>query len=190
MNWVQSTPNSLIWTAAQLAYPLRIDGDITITDEEQAYLLELQEQAVQYAENMMSSSLLTRTITATFNDIGSGSAYNPYVGELPFLPRGPIQSVTSVTDASGTLTDYSLKGWGNSTLLVLPSGYRSPLTVEYEAGYGDDPSDVPADIRGAIRSHVFALYKFRGAVQDRTITVVPESMTAMYRLHARNSCVF
>ena len=66
MKWTQSQPvPSTIWNAAQLAYHNRLDADLAASANEQAYLLDLQAAAVEYAEEAMGTSLLNRTITAT-----------------------------------------------------------------------------------------------------------------------------
>jgi len=145
---------------------------------EQNYLIDLQATAVEFAETMMGTSLLTRTVTAIFNQ-----------RDALYLPRGPIISITSIEDKNAAITDYEIRGHGNAEELYLPHGFTAPLTVVYQAGYGADPSDVPSDIRHAIRAHVGLLYERRESAGDRTITTVPHSLEDFYRLKSRNSQV-
>jgi uncharacterized phiE125 gp8 family phage protein len=140
------------------------------------YVNDLIEGCTQDAEDAMACSLLTRTVTAIFND-----------GELPFLPRGPVQSVTSVTDAQGPITNFTLQGYGNADLLVLPTGFHGPLTVVYQAGYAADATTLPAKFRNAIRLHVTTLYLNRASVSDRAQTPVPHSLELFWQRNNRGS---
>ncbi|MEH6721297.1 MAG: head-tail connector protein [Aurantimonas endophytica] len=80
------------------------------------------------------------------------------------MPFDPIQSIQSVKDgdtdivADRFVLDASVTG----PFLVATTGWawpaRAVLTVEFIAGYGDTPPDVPADIRTAIRLDVEMQY--------------------------------
>lgn len=198
MKWTQAQPiPSTIWTAAQLAYHQRIDADIAALTDEQTYILDLQAAAVEFAEEAMGSSLLNRPITATYYDrslpffFGFSNGRDFYDDDLSKLrlPRGPIVSITSVTDANGTIdpAGYALEAVGTRDQLRMKVGWKPPLTVVYVAGYGSTAAAVPADIRHAIRAHFSSLYEQRESVSERTVLPVPQSLADFYRQKSRNT---
>jgi uncharacterized phiE125 gp8 family phage protein len=200
MKWFQSPPNYAIWTTEQLAYHLKVDSDISAAAEEQEYLTDLQNAAVEYAETAMGTSLITRMITATYWSRTPGTYYPNYADQwhLFHLPRGPIQYVISVSDANGYIepSNYTLEGNGNTDLLQITTNYVSPITVVYDAGYTTTDeygspiiSDIPADIRHIIRTHVATLYAERQSARDRSFSIVPHSLEAFYQRKARTTQV-
>jgi uncharacterized phiE125 gp8 family phage protein len=176
MHWTQTQPDALIDVDA-IKQHLRIDSD-----SEDAYLAGLIAAATAHAEQVMASSLLHRTITATFHG-----------GELLSLPRGPVVSVSSVAlngqpvDASS----YSIERYGNAELLRYNNGNIQPhaapatLTVTYVAGYGETPADVPADIVQVIKCHVGLLYEHRESIITGTIVTKVPFIEDFYRLRSR-----
>jgi uncharacterized phiE125 gp8 family phage protein len=144
------------------------------------YLLFLIDAATAHAEQVMACSLLTRTVTASF-----------YEGENLYLPRGPIQAITSVQVNNQTINPaaYSTEQYGHSVLLRYQNGTIQPhaapaaLTVTYTTGYGDDPNDVPSDIQSAVLCHIGLLFENREVAQDRTVTPVP-FLDEFYRLRS------
>jgi uncharacterized phiE125 gp8 family phage protein len=188
-NWTQSQPTpASIWTTDQLAYALRIDSDLSGTTDEQDYLTDLQNAAVEYAEQAMGTSLLTRTITTTYygyhRSVYSALVYPTGCHKL-YLPRGPIISISSVTDANGAISNYQVSGAGTTDLIEIKQQWVGPLVIVYQAGYGDDASTIPADIRQAIRTHVATLYENRESISDKPMTEVPQSLKDFYQLKAR-----
>ena len=84
------------------------------------------------------------------------------------LPRGPVQSITSATDANGTIpsTSYTLERFGLTDYWkLLTSNPTYPITITYSAGYGSQ-SDVPADLRQIMLGHLAFLYDNRNASSD------------------------
>ena len=196
MIWNQATPNSSIWTVDQLSYALNLDSDISANPLEAEYLADLQAAAVEYAETIMGCSLIERQVIAEFFEpytpFSSGFIYGAQPSNSFRLPRGPIISITSVLDAKGEITNYSIEGEGSTDILKLNVGFTAPVTVVYQAGYAelDDygqpiVTDIPADIRHAIRTHVATLHERRESATDRTITAVPHSLEAFYMSKAR-----
>lgn len=182
-------PNELVWDGAAVTLPpagarpvtwaeakahLRLD-----VDTDQAYVESLIDAATDFAETRMGMSLVAQTRTETFHDGASTLK----------LPRGPLISVTSVTDDSAALiTDYDIIREGTSDRLQFNVGFTPPLTVVYQAGY---PSRdlIPASIRLAIMMHVATLYENRESVSDRTKTPVPGTLEDFYRAKSRNVSV-
>lgn len=118
-------------------------------------------------------SLITQTLTMKLD--------NWPEKEDIVLFRGPVQSVTSVkyqntSDVQTTLvedTDYTVAINGDEARITpissWPSLYatkKDVIEVIYVAGYGDNASDVPADLKEAIVSKFDQLYskdmKFNG----------------------------
>lgn len=171
----QSSPDASPIDYASLVIWLRLDNN-----DERSLIEDLIDAAVEFAEQSMGTSLITRTITAKY-----------YEAEPIYLPRGPVQSITSIQDKDGhDITDYDLQGFGRADYIKINSmsgGY--PVTVEYEAGYGDDAADVPADIRSALRAHVGTLYKYRESLADGTKPPisVPHQLEEFYRLKSRET---
>ena len=95
------------------------------------------------------------------------------------LPVSPLLSLTAITayDADGNPSTLPLSGvvWDASaspTVLFLPAGFgagvplreRQGIELDYTAGYGSDPADVPAPLRQALLTLVAYWYENRDAV--------------------------
>ena len=177
---------------AQMQSQLRI----TATDEEQ-YIMDLVDAATEYAETALSASLLQRTITTVvgsdFHLPAYGIFYDHHHNRMT-LPRGPVSAVNSIVDVNGTaITNFALTRHGNSDGLVIRQspgfGYSFPVTITYTAGYGPNVTDVPADIRMGIRTHVASLWRVRTSIEEGALMPVPHSLEAFYRAKARSVCV-
>lgn len=176
MRWdVTTPPTERPVTWAECKAHLRLGSNA-----EQAYVEGLIDAATDYAEQSMGCSLVTRTITASFE-----------AGECLTLPRGPLVQLLSATDADGLVVTaaYRPVRVGRSDRLVrtpLSAGPAVwPLAVVYRAGFGG-AGQVPAGIRHAIRMHVATLYGNREHVTSAAgVKEVPGSLTEFYRLHSR-----
>ena len=176
MKWTQAQPGTPLLTLDDVKEHLRlIDGQ-----DDGDYIAALVAAATAHAEQAMACSLITRAVTATF-----------YSGENLYLPRGPVQSITSVQVGGQTVSPsaYSTEQYGHSTLLRFNNGTIQPLAapatlvVTYQAGYGPTATDVPADIVAAVRCHVGLLYENRESAADRTVTPVP-FIDSFYKLRS------
>jgi uncharacterized phiE125 gp8 family phage protein len=192
MQWTVSTPPAAtILTFDQLSWHLRLDPDTAAQSDEVDYVTDLLAAATEYAENAMATSLVTRTITATYfpDDHNLMSQYQRIFNAASLiLPRGPVTAVTSVTDNGNPITAFEYARIGNTDLLAVPNGWIGPLVVVYTAGYGDETT-VPADIRQAIRVHVGSMYKNRESVTAGSMTAVPHSLADFYSRKCRTSVV-
>jgi len=123
------------------------------------------------------------------------------------LPRGPVQSVTSVsyTDSTGTTrtmtagTDYLTDVYADWAEVVLPFGKvwppivlttARPVVIKYVAGYGDNATDVPVPILLALKQMVGGWYDnredFTVARSAQAVVEMPNAgrnLLANYRLH-------
>lgn len=131
---------------------LRVDGSA-----EDSLITDIMVAAREAAEEYMQRSLITQTWALIIDD------YAP--SQLP-LPRGPVQSITSVKiiDRGGdeTLVDESVY-YLNAAKEALcfdsqPMGHQ--IEVEYITGFGG-ASDVPQPIRQGVLIHAAALYDNR-----------------------------
>jgi uncharacterized phiE125 gp8 family phage protein len=157
-------------TWAQAKAHLRLD-----TDDQQAYVESLIDAAVDYAQTRLHSTLLATTLTQAFYENES----------LLILPRGPVISVTSVTDANGAALEYTQSRVGSSDRLTLTSSTgAAPVTVVYQAGY-PTAADIPKSIIHAILCHVGTLFENRESASDKNKMPVPHSLDAFYRLKSR-----
>ncbi len=122
-------------------------------------------------EQECNLSLITQTITATAYD--HHDAHHSVIR----LPRGPVQSITSVTDFNGTVdpSQYSLERFGLNDFVKFTSDRKYPVVITYVAGYGNTPASVPPHIRAMILAHVSFLYDNRGA------DVQPTAIDRLYR---------
>ncbi len=100
-------------------------------------------------------------------------------GGLVRLPVSPLLSLTAITayDAAGDPVSLPLTGvlWDATaapTVLFLPAGYgvaqilrqRQGIEIDYVAGYGADPADVPATLKQALLTLVAYWLENRDAV--------------------------
>lgn len=135
---------------------------------EDADLLRRAKVARARAELYLGRSLITQTITLYLDAFPAG--------ELIYLPRGPVQSVTSVKyiDAAGAqqtvpADQYQLDNVPELARLVPRLGSSWPpvydqlaaVEVAYVAGYGDTPDDIPEDIAQALLLLVADAYENR-----------------------------
>jgi len=183
MLWVGARPTAPpLVTFAQMQAQLRI----TTTDETQ-YITDLVDACTEHAENALDSSLLQRTIVATYYGAEPVNLWTDYWDKCKlYLPRGPVQSITSVIDSNNTtITDWQLQRHGLADFCLVKGVFVAPLTITYVAGYGNTAAAVPSDLCMAIRMHVASLYRFREPVSDKALSTVPRSLEAFYALRRR-----
>lgn len=163
------------------------------TTDDDATIGSLVTAARTAAEEYLRRALVTQTYKLTHdlhgNDLYHGLPEGTYdlpvtalYGGMPRdveLPKGPVQSITSVTayaldNTAGTVasSNYFLDTAGNRLVLnsgcVWPANLRPRAAVEitYVAGYGDTGAAVPQPIKTAILIHVASLYEQRGQSAD------------------------
>jgi uncharacterized phiE125 gp8 family phage protein len=109
--------------------------------------------ATRRAERYLRRSLITQTLRAYY------AQDNLPCDATILLPRGSVQSVTSVT-SDGTVIDpvvYKVIG----SAIVLSSVLYAPAETVWVSGYGDEPEDVPDIIKEGILEYALALYDDR-----------------------------
>lgn len=125
--------------------------------------------AVKTAEQYLGRPILTQTFRQFFDEW-------PCVGYLE-LARSPLVSVTHVktyddADAATTFasSNYFVDTVSQPGRIVLRSAaswpdfdrVANPIEVEYRAGFGTSPADVPSDIKQALLMLVANMYENRG----------------------------
>ena len=178
-------PALLPITLAEAKAHVRIDTTVT---EDDTMLLGYIRAATDQAERYLGRSLITQTWTLYLNC---------FLDETR-LPRSPVQSVTSVkyddtADAEQTLsaTIYEADTVAFSGRVVLrPSQVWPTLTatsdinrvrIEYVAGYGDNPTDVPDVIKQGILFLVAHFFEERQVMAIGTIaTTLQRTVAALW----------
>ena len=165
---LETAPTKEPITLEEVKLHLKID-----TADDNTLITDLIKTARMLIEKETKRAFITQTWQMYFD-------LAPHVIEIP---KPPLQSVESITviDSDGEETpvdpgDYMVDASENSPGRVTPKiGYIWPyhrgfasFVVEFEAGYGDDPEDVPEDLRQAILYLVAYLYEHRedGGIPD------------------------
>lgn len=141
---------------------LRVDD--TIEDDIVDLMIKAARQRV---ESMLGASLITQTRTIKMD-------YFPTVNTIKVL-YGPLQSVETIKyydSADQEITMDQADYWvdPDTDRIVIknswPATYDRPsaVTITYKAGYGDDATLVPADIKKAILYLIAHFYENRQAV--------------------------
>lgn len=178
-------------TANEVKTFLKIDGN-----DEDVYILDLMTAARVMIENVLKRTLFTTTLTLTKKtlpnsyDYESEASFYDIASNEIYLPRGYVQSVTSVKyfDRAGASTivpaaDYTLVA-GEKIILSGTSGWHTDTTVAYvEIEYiaGETTTDlIPRPIKNAILTLAAVMYNSRSCDCE-----MPKTMRAMlneYRL--------
>ena len=162
---------------------LRIDGA-----DEDTLIETLIKTARHRVENMIGRTLISRSFV-----------YRCTVpsGKCIVLPRPPLLSVTRLTLVAENdqavdvpVSDYSVtkrrdpaqinlkphKNWTDYLVEFVT------LEVEFTAGYGDTPDDIPLPIRQAILLLLARSYEFREMSESPAVPIMVDALLAPYRL--------
>jgi uncharacterized phiE125 gp8 family phage protein len=147
-------------TAQEFVDHARLNG---ITVGAQPDLIDREvKAAIERAQHYCRRSFITQELRAFF--VQDGACPNVLI-----LPRPPIQSVTRITTDGADLdpADYTLE-WG---VVTCASPLGDTATVEYKAGYGDNPTDTPLMIREGVLEYATVLYEARRGERDEKYVV-------------------
>lgn len=182
-----ASPFTEVVTVSELKTHCRID----ISDEDE-YLEAIILAARQYAENYTWRAFMTQAWRVTYDCF-------PCVIEVP---RPPLQSVTSIqyVDEAGDTQTLSASLYQVDTKSqpgrIIPAYGESwpsvrgdtlnAVTVNFVAGYGDDPNDVPAGIRHAVKLTAAQWFERREPVEVGAVTVsaLPLAVDALLGMHS------
>lgn len=169
---VTSPPAQTPITLAEAKQQLRITGTA-----EDALITQYIQAATNYAENFTRRDFITRTYRTYRDCFPSYYGFYGY-GNVGFeIRRSRLQSIVQISylTESGTSivspsvyyntlqSDYSWvlsnpgQSWPDDAEKKLQS-----IFIDFTCGYGDNPSDVPEDIRVALMEIVTALNENRG----------------------------
>ena len=150
-------------TLDQVKVQLRIDPSDTSFDDDITALIA---PARKWCEQYQNRAYITQTWERAMDQWPHICTTDPIWASSNYikLPRAPLQSIESFTytdcESTSTVWDSSnyivdtiaepgqvvpVSSWPNVTLQKV-----NGINIRYVAGYGDDPEDVPADIRQAI----------------------------------------
>lgn len=163
MAWkVTTAPATEIWTVSEVKNYLKVD-----TSADDTLITNLIQSARQAAESYLNQALITQTITEKLDRLS-----NP----LLYLSVSPVISVTSFQYADSQNTtqtfdagNYVVDTFTKPARLSLAYGKSWPtlygnindVTITYTAGYSNQPSGVPYQIRQAILMMVADSYDNR-----------------------------
>ena len=185
---------------------LRIEDSATSED---ALLTGYLGAAVQACESFTGRALVTQTWTLFRDDWPAGSRDDWWDGvrELPVtalnqaaraleLPKPPLQSVVHVktyddTDAATTYAvgNYFMDTASEPGRIVLrtnaaapaPSRAANGLEIQFTAGYGGDPGDVPEELRAGMLMLVAQLFEQREPLASGNLAKIPLGVEALWR---------
>jgi len=158
-------------TLDQIKLALKIDPDAT---EDDALIAGLIRTASDACERFTGRALIARTLTLWLDAWPAGRDHH---GRAIELPRPPLRSVTFVKvyddmDASMTVapSTYFVDTAGDigriaprlGTTAPSPGRVANGIEIQFEAGYGPDPTDVPEPLRAGIERLAVHLYEHRG----------------------------
>jgi uncharacterized phiE125 gp8 family phage protein len=164
MTYALTTPPAVeVLTLGDAKAHLRLDAS-----DEDDLVLALIRVAREHLERTTGLCLITQGLRLYLDSISED-------GVIP-IGRGPVQTVESVTvyDEAGTATLASLAGSvldGKSRparlMLVQPpkpGRAVNGIEVDFSAGFGDTPTDVPDSLKRAMLTHVAQMFACRGVV--------------------------
>jgi len=131
----------------------RLNG-LTVDRQPELIDRELQ-SATRRGEQYCRRSFITQTLKALFVPDGRDCA----CALALVLPRGQVQSVTSITSNGAAVDPASYTLEWNTIKLTAP--LPGAASVEYVSGYGADAADVPDAIREGILEYATVLYENR-----------------------------
>jgi len=153
---------------AEAKIHLRVDH----TDEDGEIGRKIRSARI-YCEKISGRAFITRTLAGYLDEFPTGN------GGLFLLPHAPASEIVSikyydVDDVQQTLdaADYELDPTSEPARLRPAIGSSWPATgtrfaaveIQWKAGYGDDPTDVPEDIRSAMKLALGDLYEQRESI--------------------------
>lgn len=156
-------PDVLPITLDQIKTHLRLDHA-----DEDSYLIFLIQGATEAVQNYIGRSLITQAWQKTFYQ---SQRYSNRISKQPILPikislpYSPLLKITSITGIGINrmplaITKYDLKFNGELAIVEIDQAF-SKIEIKYDAGYGDRPEDIPADIRQAILQLAALFYQKR-----------------------------
>lgn len=163
---------------------LRLESDIT---EDDTLIDSLIKAAETKIENICSIAITTKTYDGYLNDL-------PGIVEVPVPPLQSISAITYYNDEyTGTVVDsdsYVVQTYDNIEYgeIILKKGYTWPIPdatvnrfkITFVAGFGDDYSTIPDDLKTAIKMIVAHWYDNR---ESQEIPPAAENLYMNYKVY-------
>jgi uncharacterized phiE125 gp8 family phage protein len=166
---------ALVMTGGPAQEPVTLSeakAHLRVTDDaEDVTITALIGAARSIVEMRTGRALITQSWLARF-DAWPANACRPWLD----LPRPPLRAVTAVHfyDATNTAQLWDPALYGVDVIAAPGRIYRAPgavwpapgrmfasIEIAFDAGYGDDPADVPAPLRQAILLQLAHLFENR-----------------------------
>lgn len=147
-------------------------------DYDDVHITQLIAAATTFYERQTNTSLITQTLRLTLDSFD----------DVLYLPRGPVQSVSSVKyiDTNGVeqtlATSLYAVDVGHQPARIASAydmnwpearAQNAALTVDYVAGYGDSKAEVPADIKSALLMLATQYSDYQAASSEMKLHEVP-----------------
>lgn len=143
-------PTALPVTVQEFIDHGRLNG---LTVDRQPDLINRQiSAATMRAQRYLRRSIMTQTLT------GHWGLDNNEDDGMILLPRGHVQSVTAVSNFSGSTVIDPSGYLLTRNLITLAYPAYTPMMVVWVSGYGDLPADVPDSVREGILEYATILY--------------------------------
>lgn len=193
-----SGPSAEPVTLAEAKLHLKVD----VTDDD-ALITEQLASAREYIEDISSTSLMTQTITLRADNFPTCFGRGQEEYGLIELPRGPIQSFTSVAYLDENGNSQTLNATKYRADIVSRPGRLTPsygntwpatqpvthaVTLTYVAGF-TSAGVVPSRFKTAIKTLVGSMYRFReNTITERTVAEVGKVCTDLV-MPLRRRCI-
>lgn len=161
---------------------LRVDGT-----HEDSLITDLISTARLQVENILGRTLISRTM------LYSGPVPN---GHCLVLPRPPLLAVTRLSVVDGDdhsidipTTDYKISTRRDPGEIALTISHNwvdylvgcTTIEIEFRAGYGDSPSDIPLPIKQAILLLLAQHYEYRDGAEHPAVPMMVDALLMPYR---------
>jgi uncharacterized phiE125 gp8 family phage protein len=153
MRITETIPTVLTW--ADIKAHCRLDDDY-----EKDYLVNRGKAAVELFEKESRIATGQRTVTIVYSEDDLANACRLEI------PKGPVISITSITDADGDVfaTDaYELRKSGHYWYAHLEHTGTAPITAVYEVGH----ATVSELVKTALLIYVEEMHKYRGSTSTQ-----------------------
>ena len=158
-----SPPPSLAVSLAAAKTFLRIDHD-----DEDDLILDLLDAAMRQIEDRCGVSLITRPQRLTKAVSGAGV----------YLNRYPVHSIEAVSfDDEPLEIDANLR----ARPVLVRADCEGAVTVDFTAGYGTAPEDIPTPLRQGLMLLLAHLYEHRGGSAPPGFPMMVDALTQPYR---------
>lgn len=140
----------------------RVDGDFEDVD-----FARMIDAATREAEDYAQMALLTQAIRVVL-------PYWPRPDTIA-LPITPLLDWSSATVTAGGVAfeDFAVMTGQRPALRLTGARPGGEIIIDYSAGFGDQPEDIPADLRHALLDQIATYYDARGAMDGKTVTLSP-----------------